>query len=154
MKRFAILGKLESKFFAPFEDTDVTIISMNKHVDEILIPRVDFWFDLHEVPDKQDADFKKYNFPFEDCHKLVHGKRFCTTAAYLIAWCVLQGATEISLYGMRFTPDHERRIRELHNVREMIYFCWGRGITINVCEEDKEYLIPEHIPMDGQDFDQ
>ena len=154
MKRFAILGKLESKYLCNFEDKDLTIISMNKHFDEEFIPRVDLWFDLHEIPDRENCDYTKQNFPFEECHELVHGKRFCTSAAYLIAWCILQGATEISLYGMRFTPDHERRARELHNVREMIYFCWGRGIDINVCEDDVEYLIPEHIPMDGADFDQ
>lgn len=154
MKRFAILGKLESKYSCDFEDKDLTIISMNKHWDEEMIPRVDLWFDLHENPQKEDADYKINNFPFEECHKLVHGRRYCTSAAYLIAWCILQGADEISLYGMRFTPDHERRARELHNVREMIYFCWGRGIAVNVCDEDIEYLIPEHIPMDGQDFDQ
>ena len=152
-KHFVILGKLETKYLAPFDDSNCTIISMNKHFDEDFIPRVDKWFDLHEEPKKLDADYTKDNFPFEECHELVHGKRFVTTTAYLIAWCILQGATEISLYGMRFTPDHERRVRELHNVREMIYFCWGRGIKINICEDDEQYLIPEHIPEDGQDFD-
>ena len=153
-KHFAILGKLETKYLAPFEDSAVTIISMNQHWDEDMLPRVDLWFDLHEVPVRPNSDYMRNNFPFEQCHELVHGKRFCTSAAYLIAWCILQGATKISLYGMRFTPDHERRARELHNVREMIYFCWGKGIEVYVCPEDEEYLIPEHIPMDGADFDQ
>lgn len=149
-----ILGKLESKYLADFEDKDNLIISMNQHWDEDMLPRVDKWFDLHEIPVRENCDYTKENFPFEECHELVHGKRFCTTAAYLIAWAVLQGADKISLYGMKFTPDHERRIRELHNVREMIYFCWGRGIEVEVCPEDIEYLIPEHIPLDGADFDQ
>ena len=149
-----ILGKLETKYNCDWEDTDSQIWSMNSHWDQDLLPRVDKWFDLHEVPTREVSDYTKENFPFEECHELVHGKRFCTTAAYLIAFAVLQGAKKISLYGMRFTPDHERRIRELHNVREMIYFCWGRGIEVYVCPEDVEYLIPEHIPMDGADFDQ
>lgn len=152
--KFAILGKLETKYACPFEDPDLKIISMNKHSDEVMIPRVDLWFDLHEIPNRENCDYTKDNFPFEECHELVHGKRFCTSAAYLIAWCILQGADEIHLYGMQFTPDHERRARELHNVREMIYFCWGRGINIIVGDEDIPYLIPEHIPMDGADFDQ
>ena len=155
MKHFQILGKLQSKYAADFDDNDSVIISMNKHFDEDLIPRVDLWFDLHETPDKEDADFTKDNFPFEDCHELVHGRRFVTTAAYLIAWCILQGAEKISLYGMRFTADgNSRRERELHNVREMIYFCMGRGIEVEIGESDLEFLFPEHIPMDGEDFDQ
>lgn len=155
-KHFAVLGKLESKFSCPyFEDKTVCIISMNAHWDSQLIPRVDLWFDLHEIPEKEDADFTKENFPFDQCHELVKGRRFCTTAAYLIAWCVLQGATRISLYGMKFEADgNPRRQRELHNVREMIFFCLGRNIEIEIGEDDVEYLFPEHINLEGQDFDQ
>ena len=153
MKHIVLLGKLESKFMAPFEDITCEIWSMNKHIDEDMLPRVDKWFDLHQQPVRQNADITINNFPFEECEKLVHGKRFCTTTAYMIAYAILQGATKISLYGMRFTPDHIRRQRELHNVREMIFFAWGRGIEIEI-PEDYEYLIPEHIPADGQDFDQ
>ena len=155
MKEYCILGKLESKYLAPYDNTDITIISMNSHCDEYLLPRVDLWFDIHEEPTREKADYTKDNFPFEECEKLVHGKRFVTTTAYLIAWCILQGATKIYLYGMKFTDDgNPRRQRELHNVREMLFFCMGRGIEIEICDEDIEYLFPEHIPEDGVDFDQ
>jgi len=155
MKEYCILGKLESKYLAPYENPDITIISMNSHYDEYLLPRVDLWFDVHEEPTREKADYTKDNFPFEECEKLVHGKRFVTTTAYLIAWCILQGATKISLYGMRFTDDgNPRRQRELHNVREMLFFCMGRGIEIEICEEDIPYLFPEHVPDAGMDFDQ
>lgn len=154
-KHTVILGKLETKFLAPFEDEDCTIITMNEHEDSYVIPRIDYWFDIHEEPTREEADYTKDNFPFEECEKLVHGKRFVTTTAYLIAYAILQGATKISLYGMRFTDDgNPRRQRELHNVREMLFFCMGRGIEIEICEEDVEYLFPQHIPDDGVDFDQ
>lgn len=154
-KHITILGKLHTKFLADFEDLNNEIWSMNLHDDEYLIPRVDKWFDLHEIPEKQNAGYVKYNFPFEECHQMVHGRRFCTTAAYLIAFAVLQDATKISLFGMRFTNDgNPRRQRELHNVREMIFFCMGKGIEIEICEDDIPYLFPEHIPDDGLDFDQ
>ena len=154
-KHITILGKLESKFYADFEDPNNEIWSMNSHQDEFLIPRVDKWFDIHEEPTRENADYTKENFPFEKCEKLVKGKRFVTTTAYLIAFAILQGATKISLYGMRFTDDgNPRRQRELHNVREMLFFCMGRGIEIEICEEDVEYLFPEHITEIGMDFDQ
>ncbi len=152
-KKIAILGKLETKYSAPWDDLEYEIWSMNKHIDEAMLPRIDKWFDLHENPVKKDADFLKENFPFDACHELVHGRRYCTTAAYLIAYAILCGATTIALYGMRFDPDHERRARELANVRQLIFFAWGRGIEVLI-PEDYKALIPEHITDEGQDFDQ
>ena len=154
MKHIQILGKLPSKFLADWEDTNSEIWSMNLHDDTFLLPRVDKWFDLHQQPEIQ-ADYTKDNFPFEECHKLVHGKRFCTTMAYMIAFAILQGAEKISIYGARFTDDgNARRQRELHNVREMLFFAMGKGIQIHICEEDVNYLFPEHNYQSGEDFDQ
>ena len=95
MKEICILGKLQTKYLAPF-DKDIEIWSMNLHDDEFLIPRVDKWFDLHTIPQKISADYTKDNFPFEECHKLVNGRRFCSTMAYMIAFAILQNADKIS----------------------------------------------------------
>lgn len=152
-KKIAILGKLETKYKAPFNDPDWEIWSMNKHIDEELIPRVDKWFDIHKNPAKTNADVLRDNFPFEECYKLAGGNYFNTIASYLIAYAILQGATDIALYGMRFTIDHARRQRELENVRQWIFFALGRGINVTIpC--DKEYLLPEHVIKDGEDYDQ
>ena len=155
MKEIVLLGKLESKYlFDRYDDPNVEVFSMNKHFDEqFLDPRIK-WFDLHINPDKEDADYTIDNFPFEECNKLM-GRRFCTTMAYLIAFAILQKAEKISIYGCRFTPDgNSRRERELHNVREWICYALGKGIIVEICEEDKEYLFPEHIVQDNEDFDQ
>ena len=152
-KKIAILGKLETKYEAPFDDKSWEIWSMNKHTDEALIPRVDKWFDIHIHPAKKDADVLRADFPFDECHKLAGGNYFYTVASYLIAYAILQGATEIALYGMRFTMDHDRRKRELYNVRQWIFFALGRGIKVTIpC--DKEYLLPEHRLSEGEDYDQ
>ena len=156
-KKLAILGKLETKFAAPFEDESVEIWSMNKHVDEKLIPRVDIWFDIHNNTKantyNKDAQITKDNFPFEECHKLVGGMYFNNTVSYLIAYAIIKGFEEISLYGMRFYSDHERRQGELYNVRQMIFFARGRGIKVRI-PVDKEYLLPEVKVMEGREFDQ
>lgn len=152
-RKIAILGKLETKYEAPFYDPSWEIWSMNKHFDEELIPRVDKWFDIHIHPAKPDADVLRDDFPFAECHKLAGGRYFCTIASYLIAYAILQGATEIALYGMRFTLDHDRRARELHNVRQWIFFALGRGIKVSI-PFDKEYLLPEMTPPEGGDYDQ
>lgn len=151
--KIAILGKLQSKYLVDFQDKDLEIWSMNVHDDEYLLPRVDKWFDLHTYPQRQ-AHYTKDNFPFEKCHELV-GRRFYSTMAYMIAFAVLQGATTIQIFGSRFNDDgNTRRQRELHNVREMLFYCLGKGINIEICNEDIDYLFPEHVPDDGMDFDQ
>ena len=155
MKEICIIGKLETKYQAPFDNPNVEIWSMNSHFDEVFIPRVDKWFDIHEEPTRENSDYTKDNFPFDQCHELVHGKRFCSTMAYMIAFAILQGADKISIYGAKFTDDgNPRRQRELHNVREMLFFSLGRNIEIEVCEDDVEDLFPEYKTVEGQDFDQ
>ena len=93
------------------------------------------------------------NLVVEECYKLAGGNYFTTISSYLIAYAILQGATDIALYGMRFTIDHERRQRELDNVRQWIFFALGRGINVTI-PYDKEFILPEHIVKDGQDYDQ
>ena len=84
-RKIVILGKLKTKFDAPFDDKSWEIWCLNKHQDEKLIKRVDKWFDLHIKPEKLDADVLRKDFPFEECEKLVGGKYFNNTPAYLIA---------------------------------------------------------------------
>ena len=47
-----------------------------------------------------------------------------------------------------------RRQRELHNVRELLFFAMGKGIEIDICKDDVNDLFPEHVPDSGADFDQ
>lgn len=130
--KFAILGKLESKYYAPYDDESWVILTMGLHKDHELLQRVDRCFDIHleHKVENFNADIKRDEFPIDECKKLVGGNYFCTTSAYLIAYAILHGATEISLYGMRFDIDHDRRLEEKRNVREMVFFARGRGIKV------------------------
>ena len=156
MKKVAILGKMQTKYEAPFEDKSWDIWSMNKHADAMMIPRVDVWFDLHtdtEAPTfNAKADIKREDFPFDECHKLVGGRYFNNTAAYLIAYAILQGYQEIALYGMRFEADHERRRGEYNNVRELIFFARGRGVRVTAPAD--HVMVREYITREGKDYDQ
>ena len=130
-KKVAILGKLDTKYKAPFNDDSFDIWAFNKHADEERIPRVDIWFDIHKNAFKPDAHIKRADFPFEDVEKLVGGNYFNNTVSYLIAYAILQGYKEIRLYGMRFWTDFEKRKLEYQNVRELIFFAKGKGIKIS-----------------------
>lgn len=134
MKKLAILGKLPTKFNAPFNDKDWDIWAFNYHRENL--PRVTTWFDIHAKNPNPRADITRCNFPFKDCEQLLGGQYFNNTVSYLIAYGVLQGYTEIALYGMRFLTDHEQRGNEYNNVRELIFFAKGKGIKITApCDE-------------------
>lgn len=154
MKKIAILGKLKTKYDAPFNDHVWEIWSMNLHADAKFIPRVDKWFDLHKKPDNINADYLRSNFDFDACRTLIGGNHFNNTVSFMIAFAILQGATHINLYGMRFECDHERRNGEYHNVRELIFFARGRGIIV---EAPFDQIMLKDFPIypetDSRDFD-
>lgn len=126
--KLAILGKLETKFKAPFNDPSFDIWAFNYHKEEL--PRVDLWIDIHANNPNPKANLTRNNFPFDECNSLLGGNYFNNTASYLIALGILRGYKEIHLYGMKFQTDKESRKNEYANVRELIFFAKGRGIKI------------------------
>ena len=142
MKKVAILGKLETKFKAPFDNPEFDIWAFNYH--KIRPKRATLWFDIHSKNPNPIADIKRDNFPFKKCEELLGGNYFNNTASYLIAYAILKGYKEIHLYGMQFINDSERRNNEYQNVRELIFFAKGKGIKILAPYDNimlKEYAI-------------
>ena len=129
--KLAILGKLPTKFKAPFDNPDYDIWAFNIHDDEKRIKRVSLWADIHSKGINPKAPLTRQNFPFDDCHKLLGGNYFNNTASYLIAYAILKGYKKIELYGMRFNGADEKRKNEYANVRELIFFARGRGVDIS-----------------------
>lgn len=129
MKKVAILGKLPTKFKAPFDNKDYDIWAFNYHNEKL--PRITTWFDIHTNKPNPIADIYRQDFPFDEVEKLVGGKYFNNTASYLIAYAILKDYKEIELYGMRFETDTEKRKQEYQNVRELIFFAKGKGIKIS-----------------------
>lgn len=129
MNKLAILGKLETKFNAPFNDPDYDIWGFNYHSQ--MPPRYDLWFDLHNNSPNPIATITRKNFPFSDVTNLLGGNYVNNSASYLIAYAILKGYKEIELYGMRFQSTAEKRKLEYFNVRELIFFAKGRGVKIS-----------------------
>jgi hypothetical protein len=151
-KKVVILGKLETKYQAPFNDPSFDIWSMNKHKDADCIPRVDKWFDIHKFPENPKADVLRADFPFDELHEAIGGKQCNNITSYLIYYAVEFGLyDEIHLYGMKFTPDHEHRKEEYHNVREAI--AYARGRECKIFDYDgvltKEFEVNENRDYDG-----
>jgi hypothetical protein len=153
MKKVAILGKLETKYNAPFDDHTWDIWATGRHSDRDLLPRITQWFDLHKKPVNTDkGTILRHEFPFKICEDLVSGRYFCSTMSYLIAYAVFLGYDEISIYGARFEYDHEHRAKEKQNVRELLLFAKGAGVKIF----DYDGIVTQEFPnmdtMSG-DFD-
>lgn len=128
-KKVAILGKLETKFKAPFDDNTWDIWGFNTH--KTPPPRYTLWFDIHARGANNNADIKRDDFPFKECENLVGGQYFNNTVSYLIAYAILKGYKEIALYGVRFLRDaDEQRGGQYNNVRELLFFAKGKGIKV------------------------
>lgn len=133
--KVAILGKLETKFKAPFNDKSWDIWGFNWH--KIMPIRYTLWFDIHAEGFNPISDITRRNFPFKQVEKLVGGQYFNNTVSYLIAYAVLKGYKEIALYGVRFMRDNdERRDKQYQNVRELIMFARGRGVKVTAPYDD------------------
>lgn len=127
--KVAILGKLPSKFQAPFNNEEWDIWAFNYHKEQL--PRVTQWFDIHANYPNPMASITRDNFPFAEVNKLVGGQYFNNSVSYLIAYAILKGYKEIALFGMRFYAEHEtRRNGEYQNVRELIFFAKGKGVKV------------------------
>lgn len=137
-KKVAILGKLPTKFDAPFDNKDWDIWAFNWHNEQL--PRITRWFDIHANGTNPKADITRANFPFKEVEELVGGQYFNNSVSYLIAYAILKGYKEIALYGMRFDAAHEaRRNGEYQNVRELLFFAKGKGLKVSA-PSDKTML--------------
>ena len=128
-KKVAILGKLVSKFNAPFEDKSWDIWTLNYH--KLEPPRVDLWFDLHSHGANPKAQITRANYPFTAAEALVGGNYYNNTFSYMIAYAIIKGYKQMELYGCRFLHDQEIRTQQRQSVRELVMFARGRGIKVS-----------------------
>lgn len=129
--KLAILGKLQTKFKAPFDNPEYDIWAFNIHQDSEKLKRIDLWADIHARGANPNAVLTRANFPFKEVENMLGGNYFNNSASYLIAYAILKGYTTIELYGMRFNSLEEKRRKEYNNVRELIFYAKGKGIKIS-----------------------
>lgn len=143
-KKVAILGKLQTKQYAPFWDGDWDIWTLNYNTGSF--PRITLWFDIHANNPNPQADITRENYPFYAAVELAGGQYFNNSVSYMIAYAILQGYKEIALYGVRFMSDNEQRKEQYQNVREWIFFAKSRGIKVTAPYDD---VMLKEYPMYG-----
>lgn len=133
-QKVAILGKLETKFYAPFDNHNFDIWAFNYH--KTMPKRYTAWFDLHLRNPNPIATVTRKNYPFEEINKMLGGNYINNSASYLLAYAIYLGYKEIHLYGMRFNSGEEIRTKQRQNLREIIFFAKGKGIKISAPYDD------------------
>ena len=133
--KVAIIGKLPSKYQAPFDDTSWQIYGCNVHSDFDKLPRFNLWFDIHKNISSYNENIRaklitRDKYPLEKVLDLLGGNYLNNSISYMIMYAVLQGATEIALFGVRLDNDLENRTHQKNNVEQILFFCKGRGIKV------------------------
>ena len=153
MKKVCIVGHSVTYIQAPFFDNEWEIWGLNSRFKDI--PRFDRWFDLHALDtlfhEKTEyIQFLQSNaskvwlkenyfgikgnvFPKE---KLMQrfGDFFTCTMAWLIAFAIAEGVTDLALFGI----DCSHPTEYIHQRASVLYFLGiaaGRGINIHLPKE-------------------
>ena len=147
--KIAIIGKLPSKFQAPYDDSSYQIWGCNVHEDMYKIPRYDLWFDIHNKPSRynnipEEKLFLRKDFNFDKAKKLLGGDYLNNSMSIMVMEAIMREADEIRLYGCRLDSDSEIRTKQLENLRELLFFAKGKGIKVysyenNVLREYERY---------------
>lgn len=155
--KVAIIGTADcSRGKAPYDNESWEIWSLGANAKDI--PRFDRWFELHTERVLKNARSWENIFPFfgqcgdklylgHPCSDLPFAKPFpiekikekfgtyfTSTIAYLIAFAILEGATEIGLWGISMLADEEYS-RQRPCVEYYLGMARGLGINVVIAEE-------------------
>lgn len=160
MKVAIVCGAPSSEFMAPYADEDVEIWvlgnRMHRHTDK----RVTRVFEIHDNLEEH-GDVAAYKaslhlaaknykvivgekfgalspgmevYPYEDVEKLFGSLYLTSSPAYMLAYAILAGATEVQLYGVDLSISDHEYFWQRPCVEAWIGFAKGRGIAVVIPE--------------------
>jgi len=159
MKVSIVCGAPSSEFLAPFEDESWEIWVLGNRLDRFKGKRVTKVFEIHddlsEHPDpnkyvnwlvskdlplvvgpKFPIKSKKIDiFPYEEVLKLSDFVTLSSSPAYMIAYAILEGATEIGIYGVDMAVDDHEYFWQRPCMWGWVRFAEARGIKITIPQE-------------------
>lgn len=162
MKVAIACGSPSSEFLAPYHDKDVEIWVLGNRVDRHLDKRVTRIFEIHDnLTEHADVAAyksrlyllaKKYEvvvgekflthgecpgvtvFPYKDTEELFGALYLTSSPAYMLAYAILKGATEIGIYGVDLSVSDHEYFWQRPCVEAWIGFAKGRGIKVTIPE--------------------
>lgn len=149
-KKVAIVGFTPTRTQAPFADRDFEIWALNALYKYPDVPRASRWFDLHALdiipPDRlaayagmpcpvflQDKTPKVPNsvkFPAEKLRSRFGGY-WTNSISWMVGLALLEGFTEIHIYGVDMAQDTEYR-HQRNNLEYFLGMARGMGVTVYV----------------------
>lgn len=157
--KIAIVGGApQTRELAPFGDESWQIWVLGNQIDYYAAEekRADLVFEVHENltehkdPEKYLEFVKafgapmvvspKYSewgepYPYEAANALLDGEYLTSSPAYMMAYAILQGATEIGIYGVEMAIDDHEYFKQRPSMYAWIAYAKGRGIKITIPEE-------------------
>ena len=158
MKVAIVCGAPSSEMLAPFDNKDWEIWVLGNRVKRHLDKRVTRIFEIHDnlsehgdiqayadslvylgIPMVVGENFpsggshvKKY--PYDEVEKLYGSLYLTSSPAYMLAYAILRGATDIAIYGVDLSISDHEYFWQRPCVEAWIGFAKGRGINVTIPE--------------------
>lgn len=155
--RLAIVGyATSSRDLAPFDDSTFEIVGLNQLYR--MIPRADFWCDIHSNWNEENVEGTDHKgwlahcnipvlmtetvpgiptsvkFPLDEIISRLGLDYFTSTISYLVAWGIYQGYREIALYGIDLVVGSEYESQKAC-AEAWLGIAHGRGVTVRLPQQ-------------------
>lgn len=159
MKVAIVCGSPSTEFLAPFNDESWEVWVLGNRLDRFKDKRVTRVFEIHEdLSEHQDPEayceflassghylivgenFPINNadievFPYKEAQALSKFVTLASSPAYMMAYAILNGATEIAIYGVDMAVDDHEYFWQRPCMWGWVRFAEGRGIKITIPEQ-------------------
>lgn len=156
MKVAIVCGSPSSEFLAPFDDPEWEIWVLGNRLNKFDGKRVTRVFEIHDDLAQHQAGYAAWlvskniplvvgegfpekashvlTFPFAEAEKLFGSTYLTSSPAYMMALALLEGATEIGVYGVDMAVDDNEYFWQRPCMEAWIGFAKGRGVKITLPE--------------------
>lgn len=153
MRKLAIVcGAKSSDYLAPYDTHEIWILAnqCQRHEGKS-ISRV---FELHDNLSEHDDGYADYIqglkvplvvgenstldgevFPYSECRDLIGRDYFTSSPACMLAYAILRGYTDISIYGVDMAIDDHEYFMQRPCMEGWLGFAIGRGIKVTIPEQ-------------------
>lgn len=154
MIKIAIVGGSRTDALAPYDDPEWRVWVHGNQFDRHVNRDVDMIFEIHEDLSEHPPIYPKYLadqgihmivsekfpiqgehikvFPFDDARALMGGDFLTSTPAYMMAYAILLGVDEISIFGVDMAVADQEYFYEQPVMQRWIGFAQAKGIKVNI----------------------
>jgi hypothetical protein len=161
MKVAIVGGEVGSEYLAPFEDPKWEIWVLGNQMGAHENRRVSRMFEIHDDLTEHDSGYPKWlaakntpmvvgrGFPIEAPHITVYpfdevnsimGEHLTSSPAYMMGMAILEGATEIGIYGIDMSIDDHEYFYQRSTMYGWIGYARGLGIKITIPQESNLFV--------------